>query len=177
LSNIIRRRASSFEEHSLMSKAWEHRGLSLRAADALVDNGILTLDDLHRAHELELATIPSVGRKSLAVLYGLMGGERLAATKGHQAGLVPTRARIQQSTSRNHRLQKQGAWLGSHPRRACAVACEQSPQSWPRLGISLRRGSPTTPAAPATCWPRDLAQSRPVEVCRAQPAPVGLAQR
>ena len=75
MSNIIRRRASSFEEHSLMSKAWEHRGLSLRAADALVDNGILTLDDLHRAHELELATIPSVGRKSLAVLYGLMGGE------------------------------------------------------------------------------------------------------
>jgi len=53
LSNIIRRRASAFEEHSLMSQAWERRGLALRAADALVDNGILTLDDLHRAHELE----------------------------------------------------------------------------------------------------------------------------
>ena len=72
VSNTIRRKASSFEEHSLMSKAWEHRGLSLRAADSLVDNGILTLDDLHRAHELELATVPGVGRKSLAVLYGLM---------------------------------------------------------------------------------------------------------
>jgi len=38
------------------------------------------------------------------------------------------------------------------PRRACAIACEQSPQSWPRSGILLRRGSLTTPAASATCW-------------------------
>jgi DNA-directed RNA polymerase alpha subunit len=75
LSNTIRRKASSFEEHSLTSKAWERRGLSLRAADALVDNGILTLDDLHRAHELKLATIPGIGRKSLALLCELMGQE------------------------------------------------------------------------------------------------------
>jgi DNA-directed RNA polymerase alpha subunit len=85
VSNTIRRKASSFEEHSLMSKAWEHRGLSLRAADSLVDNGILTLDDLHRAHELELATVPGVGRKSLAVLYGLMGRE-LPRSDGKPSG-------------------------------------------------------------------------------------------
>src|ERR1700730_4017122 len=75
LSNTIRRKASSFEEYWLRSKAWERRGLTLRAADALVDNGILTLDDLHRAHELELATIPGIGRKSLALLCELVGGE------------------------------------------------------------------------------------------------------
>ncbi len=75
MSNTIRRKASSFEEYWLMSKAWERRGLTLRVADALVDNGILTLDDLHRAHELELATIPGIGRKSLALLCELMAGE------------------------------------------------------------------------------------------------------
>jgi hypothetical protein len=75
LSNTIRRKASSFEEYWLMSKAWERRGLTLRAADALVENGILTLDDLHRTHELELATIPGIGRKSLALLCELMGRE------------------------------------------------------------------------------------------------------
>jgi hypothetical protein len=75
LSNTIRRKASSFEEYWLALKAWEHRGLSLRAARSLVTNGFLTLDDLHRAHDLELATIPCVGRKSLALLHELMGRE------------------------------------------------------------------------------------------------------
>jgi hypothetical protein len=75
LSNTIRRKASSFEEYWLASKAWERHGLTTAAARALVHNGFLTLDDLQGAHDLELATIPGFGRRSLAVLYGLMGRE------------------------------------------------------------------------------------------------------
>jgi hypothetical protein len=41
----------------------------------MVNAGFLTVDDLHTAHDLELATIPRVGRKSLEILYGLMGRE------------------------------------------------------------------------------------------------------
>jgi len=64
-----------FEEYWLASKAWERHGLTTGAARSLVHNGFLTLDDLQGAHNLELATISRIGRKSLAVLYGLMGGE------------------------------------------------------------------------------------------------------
>jgi hypothetical protein len=64
----IRRKASSFEEYWLASKAWERRGLTTAAAQALVHNGILSLDDLQGAHDLELATMPRIGRKSLAAL-------------------------------------------------------------------------------------------------------------
>jgi hypothetical protein len=71
--NIIRHKASSFEEYWLASKAWERKGLSLGTARALVNAGFLTVDDLHTAHDLELATIPRVGAKSLAILYGLLG--------------------------------------------------------------------------------------------------------
>jgi DNA-directed RNA polymerase alpha subunit len=76
VSNIIKRKALDFEEYWLMSKAWERRGLPLRAARALVNNGIVTLDDLYRAHELDLATIPGVGQKSLAVLCGALQIDR-----------------------------------------------------------------------------------------------------
>jgi hypothetical protein len=41
----IRRKASSFEEYWLASKAWERRGLTTAAAQALVHNGFLSLDD------------------------------------------------------------------------------------------------------------------------------------
>ena len=54
----IRRKASSFEEYWLASKAWERRGLTTAVAQALVHNGFLSLDDLQGAHDLELATIP-----------------------------------------------------------------------------------------------------------------------
>src|SRR5882757_8881241 len=64
-----------FEEYWLASKAWERHGLTTGAARSLVHNGFLTLDDLQGAHDPELATISRIGRKSLAVLYGLMGGE------------------------------------------------------------------------------------------------------
>jgi hypothetical protein len=43
-------------------------------------------------------------------------------------------------------LPKQSAWPGSHPRQA-VPACEQSPQSWPRSGISRRPRNPTRPTA------------------------------
>jgi hypothetical protein len=75
LSITVRRKASSFEEYWLASKAWERHGLTTGAARALVHNGFLTLDDLHGAPDLELVTIPRIGRMSLAVLHGLMGRE------------------------------------------------------------------------------------------------------
>ena len=75
-SSITKRRnASSFEEYWLASKAWERHGLTAAAARALVHNGFLNLADLQGAHDLELATIPRLGRRSLAVLHGLMGRE------------------------------------------------------------------------------------------------------
>jgi hypothetical protein len=74
LSLTIRRKASSFEEYWSASKAWERRGLTAAAAGALVYNGFLTLDDVQGAHSLELATLPGVGRRSLTVLLGLLGG-------------------------------------------------------------------------------------------------------
>ena len=72
MSLTIRRKASSFEEYWLASKAWERHGLTAAAARALVHNGFLTLDDVQGAHSLELATLPGVGRRSLTVLLGLL---------------------------------------------------------------------------------------------------------
>ena len=69
----IGRKPSSFEEYWLASKAWERKGLPLGTARALAIAGFLSVEDLHSAHDLELATIPRVGRKSLAILYGLDG--------------------------------------------------------------------------------------------------------
>jgi len=62
----IRRKASSFEEYWLASKAGEHLGLTTAVAQALVHNGFLALDDLQGAHDLELATIPSPGSAARA---------------------------------------------------------------------------------------------------------------
>ena len=69
----IRRKPSSFEEYWLASQAWERKGLPLGSARALANAGFLSVDDLLSANDLELATIPRVGPKSLAILYGLMG--------------------------------------------------------------------------------------------------------
>ena len=73
---VTRRKASSFEDYWLASKAWERKGLPLGAARALANAGFLKVDDLHSADALELANIPRVGRKSLAILYGFMGRAR-----------------------------------------------------------------------------------------------------
>jgi hypothetical protein len=73
VSDIVRRKALSFEEYWLASKAWERKGLALGSARALVNAGFLNVEDLRTAHDIELATIPRVGPKGLAVLYGLMG--------------------------------------------------------------------------------------------------------
>jgi hypothetical protein len=69
----IRRKPPSFEEYWLASKVWERKDLPLGAARALANAGFLKVEDLHSAHALELATIPREGRKSLAILHGLMG--------------------------------------------------------------------------------------------------------
>ena len=79
MSNIVRRKASSFEEYWLASKAWERRGLTLGTARALVNAGFVTVEDLQTAQDLELASIPRVGPKSLAILYRLMERKMPAA--------------------------------------------------------------------------------------------------
>jgi hypothetical protein len=79
VADIIRRKPSSFEEYWLASKAWERKGLTLGAGRALANAGFLTVEDLQSAHTLELATIPRVGPKSLAILYELMGRDLVTA--------------------------------------------------------------------------------------------------
>jgi hypothetical protein len=64
---------ASFEDYWRASKAWERAGLPLGTARALANAGFLTLADLHRAHDFELASVPRVGAKSLAILYALIG--------------------------------------------------------------------------------------------------------
>jgi hypothetical protein len=81
LSDVNRRKPSSFEEYWLASKGWERKGLSLGTARALANAGSLTVDDLRSAHDLELEAIPRVGPKSLAVLYGLIGRAMRGAPK------------------------------------------------------------------------------------------------
>ena len=74
----IRRKPSSFEEYCVASKDWERKGLPLGSARALANAGFLSVNDLLSANDLELATVPRVGPKSLAILYGLMGDRSLA---------------------------------------------------------------------------------------------------
>jgi hypothetical protein len=81
LADINRRKPSSFEEYWLASKGWERKGLSLGTARALANAGFLTVDDLRSAHDLELETIPRLGPKSLAILYGLIGRAMPGAPK------------------------------------------------------------------------------------------------
>ena len=74
----VRRKPSSFEEYWLASKAWQRKGLPLGTARALANAGFLRMDDVISAPAVELAQVPRVGPKSLAILYGLMG-----RTQGH----------------------------------------------------------------------------------------------
>lgn len=70
----IRRKPSLSEEYWLASKDWERKGVPLGTARALANAGFLTVDELLTVQASELVNIPRVGRKSLATLYGLMGG-------------------------------------------------------------------------------------------------------
>ena len=67
----IRRKPSSFEEYWLASQAWQRKGLTLGAARALANAGFLTVEDLQSTHADELATLPRIGAKSLAILNSL----------------------------------------------------------------------------------------------------------
>ena len=73
MTDIIGCKPSSFEEYWRASKAWQSRGLTLASARALANAGILTDEDLRSANNLELAMIPRIGAKSLALLYELKG--------------------------------------------------------------------------------------------------------
>jgi hypothetical protein len=106
----IRRKPSSFEEYWLASKAWERKGLPLSTGRALANAGFLKVDDLHSAHDLELATIPRVGRKSLAILYGLMGrmqgaleGARLTALRSGETRGSARSDRVKRGATRQIR--------------------------------------------------------------------------
>jgi hypothetical protein len=71
----IRRKASSFEEYWLASKAWERRGLPIGPARSLVNNGFLSLDDLHGGARSGAGNYPEGRPKELGSAYGLMGRE------------------------------------------------------------------------------------------------------
>jgi hypothetical protein len=73
LVDVNGRKPATFEEYWLASKAWQRSGLMLASARALASAGILTLEDLQSASTLELAMIPRIGAKSLAILYELKG--------------------------------------------------------------------------------------------------------
>jgi hypothetical protein len=73
MTDIIRCKPSSFEEYWRASKAWQSRGLTLASARALANAGFLNIKDLQNASSLELAMIPRIGAKSLALLYELKG--------------------------------------------------------------------------------------------------------
>jgi hypothetical protein len=68
VTDIIRRKPASFEEYWLASKAWQRKGLTLGASRALVNAGFLTVRDLRSAQTDELAMVPRIGPKSLAIL-------------------------------------------------------------------------------------------------------------
>jgi hypothetical protein len=68
---IIGRKPASFEEYWLASKAWQRKGLTLGAARALANAGFLTIEDLQSAQTHELAMVPRIGAKSLALLDSL----------------------------------------------------------------------------------------------------------
>jgi hypothetical protein len=72
----------SFEEYWRASKAWEQRGLSLGTGRALVNAGFLTIDDLRSVPYADLAAIPRVGTKSLAVLTDLMRQRSIEQSTG-----------------------------------------------------------------------------------------------
>jgi len=69
---MTRRQASSIYEYLRASKAWEQEGLTLGTARALVNAGFLTVEDLQNVPAWELAALPRVGKKSLAILLKLV---------------------------------------------------------------------------------------------------------
>lgn len=69
---MTRRKVCSFEEYLRASKAWEREGLTLGTARALVNAGFLSVEDLKTVPFWELAALPRVGKKSLAILLNLM---------------------------------------------------------------------------------------------------------
>ena len=68
---------TSFEEYWRASKAWQSHGLTLASARALTNAGFLKVEDLQSASSLELAMIPRIGAKSLALLSELKGEKAL----------------------------------------------------------------------------------------------------
>jgi len=67
------RSALSFQEELRAVEDWQRRGLRIRSARALVQQGILTAEDLNAASDHELMTIPNVARKSLVEIYQFIG--------------------------------------------------------------------------------------------------------
>jgi hypothetical protein len=67
------KRALSAQAESRAVYEWQNRGLRVRAARALVQQGIVTMKDLHAASDHELSTIPNVARKTLVEIYALIG--------------------------------------------------------------------------------------------------------
>jgi hypothetical protein len=66
-----RRKPSSFEEYWRASIAWQRKGPTLSAGRALANAGFLSVQDLQNAQTYELAMVPRIGAKSLALLASL----------------------------------------------------------------------------------------------------------
>ena len=80
------RKSLSFEEYCRASKAWQQKGLSLGTARALVNAGFLTIDDLRSVPYSDLAAIPRVGAKSLAILTDLVWQRSIEEPMGREHG-------------------------------------------------------------------------------------------
>ena len=72
MSNTIRHGDLSLEEGRLASKARKRVGLTL-VPHSMVNSSYITLDGLHKAH---LTTIPTAGRKSIALVDEVIGPEQ-----------------------------------------------------------------------------------------------------
>lgn len=63
----------SLHEEVRAIEDWQRRGLRIRSARALANQGIATIEDLKRVSDHELSTIPNVARKSLVEIYRFIG--------------------------------------------------------------------------------------------------------
>jgi hypothetical protein len=79
---VDRPKPVSFEEYWRASKAWQGKGLPLASARALTNAGFLTVADLQSVQAADLAMIPRIGSKSLAILCELKGEKASDQTHG-----------------------------------------------------------------------------------------------
>ena len=111
MTDIIKRKPSSFEEDWLASKAWERKGVPLGTARALVNAGYLTVEDLQSVPLSELAALPRVGKKSLTILIDLYVAE--ASRRLDEPAKQQPRAHLAGLKGGPTRVLPRGQWCGT----------------------------------------------------------------